>query len=162
EEIEVVQSIHEPVVIQNGPLKIRLPEDAEALLEVHNTNSAVNCLTHTLGDLAADEVVDGQRQSEQKHLSAVLRAGSPLEDWVQRVSDLRHGGVEMSAEGTICSSACGPYRAPSASPTSTLIDLWQHYHRVGRQPISRTVIHVTDIEISQLRAPLLSAAHSRV
>src|SRR2546422_413099 len=98
----------EPVVIQNGPLKIRLPEDAEALLEVHNTNSAVNCLTHTLGDLAADEVVDGQRQSEQKHLSAVLRAGSPLEDWVQRVSDLRHGGVEMSAEGAICSSACGP------------------------------------------------------
>src|SRR5207245_2229952 len=96
----------------NGPLKIRLPEDAEALLEVHNTNSAVNCLTHTLGDLAADEVVDGQRQSEQKHLSAVLRAGSPLEDWVQRVSDLRHGGVEMSAEGAICSSACAAISSP--------------------------------------------------
>src|SRR5262245_59665722 len=96
------------MVIQDGALEIRFPEYPQALLEVHDTYAAIDSLADTLCDLTAYEVIHGKGQSTQEDLSAVLEAGSPLKERVQRVSHLSHRSVEMSAEIPICSSGCGP------------------------------------------------------
>src|SRR5207247_2147807 len=97
-QVETVQEVHEPAVMNYRLLKFSFPEDAKAFLEGHNVSAALNRLADTLVHLAADEIVERQGHGKQQYLGAVLQAGSPLEDWIEGVSHLCHACVEMSAE----------------------------------------------------------------
>src|SRR5213593_1181354 len=79
EKIEQVQTLHEPVIVQDGMLELRLPEDTRTLLKVDDVYSPVYGLVNALCGLTPDEIIDRQRQSQKQNLSAVPETGAPVQ-----------------------------------------------------------------------------------
>jgi len=82
-EVEGVQGVHEPSILECRLLKVGFPEDAEALFQGHDVCPASDGLRSTLLSLASNEVVQGKRESEEQYLGAVLKSRPPSQGSAQ-------------------------------------------------------------------------------